>query len=156
MQASDLPQTSLESRTLLRFPIDGVPRSPNRPPDFDAFPRISWWRWIPAHNFTSQHIALAQQSLQGLALFGEPRWFEAVRGDAAIAIATALRVRKRLGPRSLPMDIAMTALVCIAARGDIPTISFVASMLKERAKHEPRCDVLSTSWLSIGFSSKGN
>ena len=117
-------------------------------------PVTSWWRWLPAHGFTLYRVEQSRNGIRNLAILGEPRWFEAINGNAAVAIGAALRTVKKHGTKSIPVDLAMTALACSARDGDVSAISLMASTLYKRAAVEPRCAALSNSWQLLLVKSK--
>jgi hypothetical protein len=109
-----------------------------------------WWRGIAAPNFHVMALSAMRASIEKIEMLGEPRWRDAVAGDAAAAVGIALHLdHKRASPGKL--DLVMTALV-INARGGNATACVVLSNIIRRlpgaGKREAR---IATSWLMQAF-----
>ncbi|WP_439923652.1 hypothetical protein [Nitrobacter sp. JJSN] len=108
---------------------------------------LSWWRTRPADQCKEADVRIARHFLTRSAIIGEPHWFLGAAGDAAITIGVALRAQRRKGNTLVTVDLAMTAVLCCALEGDVTAALLMASMLKLRTDIDPRCKILSDSWL---------
>jgi hypothetical protein len=104
-----------------------------------------WWRSIAAPNFHSMALGAMKAAVEKVEMLGEPSWRDAVAGDAAAAVGTAILFdRQKAAPGKL--DLAMTALVVCACEGDAASCLMIAYMLKRLPKAGRREKRLSTSW----------
>ena len=84
-----------------------------------SFPHpLSWWRSRCADEFKDIDVNIARHILRRSAIIGEPHWFLGAAGDAAVAIGVALRTQRQFRHALLPLDVAMTAVLCVALEGD--------------------------------------
>lgn len=114
-----------------------------------TFPHpLSWWRVRPADNFKRPDVCIARRFLAKTAIVGEPYWFAGASGNAAVAINVARRVQRQGAASLVSIDVAMTAVLCIALEGSLTAALFLAAALKRRTHIDPRCAALSDSWLS--------
>jgi len=114
-----------------------------------TFPHpLAWWRTLRAEQFRKPHIRVVRRLLSQSAIIGEPHWFLAAAGDAAVAIGVALRVQKSGARTLVPLDLAMSAVLCIALDGNATGALVMASALKRRSEIDARCAALSDSWLA--------
>jgi hypothetical protein len=107
---------------------------------------LNWWRTRAAGDFKKVDVAIARHFLGRTGIIGEPHWYLAASGDAAVAVGVALRVQKR-GMSPLLMDVAMTAVLCSAIEGDI-TAALLISAIVQRFEGNGSCGkAISDSWL---------
>ena len=109
---------------------------------------LSWWRARPAHAFKDIDVVIARHFLRKSAIIGEPHWFLGATGDAAVALGVALRIQRQERPNLVLLDLAMTAVLCVALEGHTPATLLLSSSLKRRAGIEPHCEALSDTWLN--------
>ncbi|MDI4237770.1 hypothetical protein OZ411_33700 [Bradyrhizobium sp. Arg237L] len=111
-----------------------------------SFPHpLCWWRVRRADAFTKADVCIARHLLRKTAVLGEPHWFLGAAGDPAVAMNVAHRAQRQ-GAR-VSLDVAMTAVLCIALTGDVAAALFLAAALKDRSDIDPPCAALSDSWL---------
>lgn len=110
---------------------------------------LSWWRARPAHAFKEIDVVIARHFLQKSAIIGEPHWFLGAAGDAAVALGVAIRIQRLERPNLVLLDLAMTAVLCVALEGHTPAALLLSSSLERRAGIEPHCDALSDTWLNV-------
>ncbi len=147
---SSNPSNRLTSRRQ-RSPTqaDFVARARRNVPIFIRSPHpFAWWRTLPAQRFRADHILVARRLLMKSAIIGEPHWFLGVAGDAAVTVGVALRIQRAAGSRSVLLDLAMTALVCVAVEGNLTAALLLSSTLRRLSKTDARCGVISESWLA--------
>jgi hypothetical protein len=114
-----------------------------------VFPHpLSWWRVRAADEFKEVDVFIARRLLSKSAIIGEPHWFLGAAGDAAVAINVARRAQKHGGVSLVSLDVAMTAVLCIALEGDVAAALFLSAALKRRSDVDPPCGALSDSWLA--------
>ncbi len=129
---------------------DFVARAQKNVPITVSFPHaLSWWRTLRADQFNRTHVVRARRVLIKSAIIGEPHWFLAAAGDAAVAIGVALRAQKRASDHhlSLDLDLAMTAVLNLAIQGNEVARLLMASALRRQSRLDPLCGALSDSWL---------
>jgi hypothetical protein len=114
-----------------------------------SFPHpFAWWRTLRADRFSVGYVHIARRLLAKSAIIGEPHWFLAAAGDAAVAIGVAVRVQKRAGNTAVLLDLAMTAVACVALEGNQTAALLLSSTLKRRREIDARCAALSDTWLA--------
>lgn len=158
--------TNVSSETLCRR-IRRHPARPSRGSDFVArakrnvpyqieFPHpLSWWRTRPAYGFKGLEISIARRFLRDTGIMGEPHWYLGAAGDAAVAIGVAIRIRRQAAPLNLvSLDLAMTAVLCVALEGNAAAALLLSATLKARSTEDPTCVVLSESWLTEEFKKR--
>jgi hypothetical protein len=109
-----------------------------------------WWRGIAAPNFHVMALSAMQASIEKVEILGEPRWRDAVAGDAAAAVGMALLFNRHKASQG-KLDLVMTALVINACGGDATAcvvLSNVIRRLPGAGKREAR---IATSWLMQAF-----
>ena len=124
--------------------------SPNNVPVTPGCSPVTWWRSIAAPNFHVMALGAMQAAIEKVEMLGEPRWRDAVAGDAAAAIGMAL-LFDRQKASSGKFDLVMTALVINACDGDATAcvvLSNVIRRLPGAGKREAR---IATSWLMRAF-----
>jgi len=109
---------------------------------------FSWWRTRQPDAFKKVDVPIARHFLTKTAIIGEPHWFLAVAGDPAVAIGVALRAQKRSSVTLVTLDVAMTAVLCVALEGNITAALLLSNTLKRCADSNPLCSALSDSWLN--------
>ncbi|MGZ5172239.1 MAG: hypothetical protein ACXWCY_32910 [Burkholderiales bacterium] len=114
---------------------------------------MSWWRARPAHAFKEIDVVIARHFLRKSAIIGEPHWFLGATGDAAVALGVAIRIQRQGRPNQVLLDLAMTAVLCVALEGHTPAALLLSSSLKRRAGIEPLCEALSDTWLNVEAAS---
>lgn len=137
---------------------------PSRPPDFLSrarrnvpvqvlFPHpLSWWRTRRPEHFKEIDIHLARFVLSKSAIIGEPYWHLAAAGNLAMAINAARRANKRRGVSLVSLDVAMTAILCIALEGSVEAKLFLAAILHQRSDVDQVFGELSDRWLDFSPS----
>jgi hypothetical protein len=114
---------------------------------------LSWWRVRPAHAFKDIDVVIARHFLRKSAIIGEPYWFLGAAGDAAVALGVALRIQRQERQNLVSLDLAMTAVLCVALEGHTPAALLLSSSLQRRAGIEPLCEALSDTWLNVKAAS---
>jgi len=109
---------------------------------------LSWWRARPAHSFKDIDVVIARLFLRKSAIIGEPHWFLGAAGDAAVALGVAIRILRQERPNQVLLDLAMTAVLCVALEGHAPAALLLSSTLMRRSGIEAHCEVLSDTWLN--------
>jgi len=110
---------------------------------------LSWWRVRPADAFRRMDVVIARHFLRKSAIIGEPFWFLGAAGDAAVALGVAGRIQRQGKLNLISLDLAMTAVLCVALEGHTPAALLLSSSLKQRASIEPLCEALSDTWLVV-------
>lgn len=108
---------------------------------------LTWWRIVPPRFLGEPERLYIDNALSGLAVLGGSQDFAAaLAGDSAAAVAAALSMAP-LRDITLKTDIAMTALLSFALRGD-PAAVLVLSHILGRAQWENSCaEDLGLAWL---------
>jgi hypothetical protein len=109
---------------------------------------LSWWRVRPAHAFKDCDVFIARHFLRKSAILGEAHWFLGAAGDAPVAIGVANRIARRQRPNLVSLDLAMTAVLCVALEGDTAATLLLSAALKRRSDIDPLCGQLSDTWLT--------
>jgi hypothetical protein len=107
---------------------------------------LSWWRTRPADSFRRVDVAIARNMLARTAIIGETHWHLAAAGDAPTAIGVALRTLNRDGNATASLDVAMTAVLCIAIEGDSAAALLLSAALKRRSDSDQTL-ALADTWL---------
>lgn len=124
------------SRTRKRAPVDIALPHP-----------LSWWRTRSADEFKKIDVVIARTVLTRTGIIGEPHWHLGAAGDPAVAIGVALRTQRR--PNSIvALDVAMTAVLCVALEGDLTAALILSAALRCRADIGAHCGAISDSWLA--------
>lgn len=110
---------------------------------------LSWWRTRPADSFRKVDVAIARNILRRTAIIGEPHWHLGAIGHAPTAIGVALRTLRRDGNGFASLDVAMSAVLCIAIEGEPAATLLMSAALKRRGDDDPTCNALSDSWLTF-------
>lgn len=122
----------------------------NAIPDFrsmdeTSFRALRWWRSTRADNFHAPSLSQMKAAVANVAMLAEPRWHDAISGDASAAIAIVLAMGIH-NSHTLKFDICMTALVVCACEGDAASCLVIAWVLRRLPKAKTRQKRLSTSW----------
>jgi hypothetical protein len=107
---------------------------------------LSWWRTRSADEFKKIDVVIARSVLTRSAIIGEPHWHLGAAGDPAVAIGVALRAQRRPGS-IVALDVAMTAVLCVALEGDLTAALILSAALRCRAEVDGP-GAISDSWLS--------
>jgi hypothetical protein len=83
------------------------------------------------------------------AIIGEPHWHIGASGNVSVAINVARRANKQRGASLVSVDVAMTAVLCIALEGNLEARLFLAAILDQRSETDRACGFLSDSWLEF-------
>ncbi|WP_271599414.1 hypothetical protein [Bradyrhizobium sp. CCBAU 45384] len=110
---------------------------------------LSWWRTRRPGEFKEVDIYIARFVLSKSAIIGEAHWHLGAAGNAAIAINVARRANKRRGASLVSLDVAMTAVLCIALEGNIEAKLFIAAILHQRSEIDQISGELSDRWLDF-------
>jgi len=105
-------------------------------------PALAWWRTIPRCKLGPTHAAAIDKILGNVALAGGLRWEDAVHGDAAAAIANALRLFP-IATASVRIDLVMTAVLRAAIDGDLAADMVILKAVRDydgrrRSQHDRR------------------
>jgi hypothetical protein len=109
-----------------------------------------WWRSIAAPNFHLMALGAMKAAIEKVEMLGEPRWRDAVAGDAAAAVGLALLFDPHK-VSSGKLDLVMTALVICACEGNA-TACLVLSRIIRRLPNAGNSEArVATSWLMQAF-----
>jgi hypothetical protein len=108
---------------------------------------LTWWRTRPAHSFKDADVLIARRFLKKSAIIGEPHWFLGAEGDAAVALGVAMRIRRQQRSNLVSLDLAMTAVLCVALEGNAAAALLLSATLKRSSGTDRLHHVLSDSWL---------
>ncbi|MDF0498262.1 hypothetical protein [Bradyrhizobium yuanmingense] len=129
---------------------DFLARAQRNVPVEVRFPHpLSWWRIRKPEDFKKVDIYIARYVLSKSAIIGEPHWHVGVAGNASVAINVARRANKRQGASLVSVDVAMTAVLCIALEGNLEARLFLSAILDRRFETDRLCRFLSDSWLDF-------
>jgi hypothetical protein len=92
-------------------------------------------------------VAIARNILRRTAIIGEIHWHLGAEGDAATAIGAAWRMLRRGSDSLLSLDVAMTAVLCLAIEGEPAAALLLSAALKRRSSSDHACHALADSWL---------
>ena len=115
---------------------------------------LHWWRLVPAPAFKQPNIVELRRVLMQTGIIGEPQWAAAVRGDAAAAIGVAIRTIERHEVTAIPVDLAMSAVLCCAVENNAAAALLLSLVLQRRAAVDHRCAVLAPTWHNAEFSNR--
>jgi hypothetical protein len=134
-----------------------MPASPKHTPDAVAIPRVppssptEWWRSRRPDSLSRKDVNRIRWAMIGSEIGGEPHWRRAILGSAPAAISIAVRQLK-LRPIDAPeVDLALSALLCCAIEGCMPSAIVISSALSRRAEIDAQCETLSDLWLKADF-----
>lgn len=109
-------------------------------------PPLQWWRRLPAHAFTADHVSVLLRAFAGIGMVGEPRWEGAVHGHPAAAVGVALRIIKEHRSPTPVVDLTMSTVLVAAIAGDQAAI-MVLTMVIDRRVPGAHKDEIKRSWL---------
>ena len=92
-----------------------------------------------------------REALLNTEVHGDPEWFRAVLGDAAIAIRIAVEQLKVRKITDTEVDLALSAVMACALEGEPTSAILISSALRRRSKCDPSCMDLSLLWLVAKF-----
>jgi hypothetical protein len=110
---------------------------------------LSWWRTRRPEQFKQVDLYIARYVLTKSAIIGEPHWHLGAAGNPSIAINVARRANKRRGASLVSVDVAMTAVLCIALEGNVEAKLFLAAILHQRSDVDQVSGELSDRWLDF-------
>jgi hypothetical protein len=110
---------------------------------------MRWWR----HHLAQDYDRHMRACLAKFELMGEARWFDAATGDAAAAIAIALKCRS-LDCTGDEFDLAMTALTICALQGSAGASVVMSRMLRCLPADGSAKNRIANSWLMLAFAAK--
>lgn len=113
-------------------------------------PPLQWWRLFSAEAFRPSDIRIIRRAMRLSCGLDDPRWIEAMRGDASSAIGLAVKTFRGADDRTT--DLAMSALVCCALEGNPSAVIVIAAALRRRVATDPTAGALETSWYLADFS----
>lgn len=109
-----------------------------------------WWRTIAAPNFHLMALGAMKAAIEKVEVLGEPRWRDAVAGDAAAAVGVALSLKRQdVAPGML--DLVMTALVICACEGNATACIVLSNVIRRLPNGGKRGARVATSWLMRAF-----
>ncbi|MEH2539235.1 MULTISPECIES: hypothetical protein [unclassified Bradyrhizobium] len=115
-------------------------------------PPTAWWRSIGSKGFHKMALWEMRRSIEKVELLGEPRWRDAVAGDAAAAIGIVLSMRPEDSSRQ-KFDLAMTALVVCACGGSAAACIVLANVIRRLPSAGNAEARIATSWRVRAFRS---
>jgi hypothetical protein len=112
---------------------------------------LSWWRMVKPSDMGPKSYIPVRRALIGTDLPDECNWKAAFSGNAACAIGAAVRqIRKHdIGAREV--DLAMSAVLVNALRGDAASAILISWALRKRAAKDEASASLSSLWLVSNF-----
>lgn len=110
---------------------------------------LSWWRTRRPAHFKEVDIYIARHVLTKSAIIGESHWHLGAAGNLAIAINVARRANKKRGGSLVSVDVAMTAVLCLALEGNVEAKLFLAAILHQRSEVDQVSGELSDGWLGF-------
>lgn len=110
---------------------------------------LTWWRTRRPDQFKHVDIYIARYVLSKSAIIGEAHWHLGAAGNPAVAINVARRANKRRGASLVSLDVAMTAVLCVALEGHIQAKLFLAAILNQRSAFDQVAVDLSDLWLDF-------
>jgi hypothetical protein len=111
---------------------------------------LTWWRTMRAEAHDDSTSALMREALSTIAIIGEPRWRQAMTGDAAAAIGLVMSMTPRHCGH-LKFDLSATALAICAINGSAAACLVMANVLRKMPDSGPAEARLATSWLTVAF-----
>jgi hypothetical protein len=110
---------------------------------------LQWWRTAPVTALTNDMLEAATCTLSRFTILGEPDWRAAVAGEATTAVGIALRATKNADAPTSRVDLAMTALLRPAFKGNAGAALVMAAIIN-RMVAGAEGQVLATLWLERG------
>ena len=115
------------------------------PEQIQAVYPLTLWRTLDAQQFSSRDVKSLRALLAKTSLLGQPKWAAAVNGDAPAAVAVAVSFIPA-DELTLPLDLAMTALIACAVEGDPGAAIVVSNILLNLRSASPRHQQIAASW----------
>ena len=81
-------------------------------------PIMEWWRYKPLAEVPAHDLPRLKRCIRGFEIIGDLRWRKAAAGDVPAAIAVAIRLVKHGLIATPVMNLAGTALLIAAIKGD--------------------------------------
>jgi hypothetical protein len=114
---------------------------------------LTWWRTREPCTFSRPGIESKRlQALIRRRSILDPDWPNAVKGDASAAIAVAIRQLKKHVICAEEIDLALSAVLTCALKGDVTSPIVLSSALRRRTRVVPECSHLVESWLKVRFA----
>lgn len=111
---------------------------------------LAWWRLLPPGSFGNIERLLLVETIKRISVLrGGADLAAAMRGDATAAIGVALELMP-IGEITLPVEIAMTALVRVALEGNATAALVAAQVVGLTDLGHEREIELAASWLTYG------
>jgi hypothetical protein len=139
--------------TVLDFPRQQTPTDPRAAPmklpgaDEDTtFPPHEFWRRLPADAFGEDERAALRTLLAAARPFGVDSWREALAGDAAAAVAMALRLSGVDVLDTIRHDVVMSMVLSHALAGSQAAKTILAFTLDRRRFLGEDVEALTRSW----------
>lgn len=120
-------------------------------PDLAPFSPLTWWRTRKPSALLCRGIGGIREALLGTEIHGEPEWFRAILGDAAVAIRIAIEQMKMRKITATEVDLSLSAVLACALEGEPTSAIVISSALRRRSKCDPSCRNLSLLWLVAKF-----
>jgi hypothetical protein len=133
------------------MPASGNRASSSFSPGLAPFSPLIWWRTRKPSVLLCRGISGIREALLGTEIHGEPDWYRAILGDAAVAIRVAVAQMKGRKITATEVDLALSAVLACALEGDPASAILISSALRRRSKFDPSCRQLSLLWLVAKF-----
>lgn len=117
---------------------------------------LTWWRRLPAEMFGDAERQLLTETIGRLAVLrGGDDLAAAIRGDIAAAIGAALGLMP-IEEITAPVDITMTALMCVALDGNAGAALVMAQVIGLTDVGHKLAAELAAAWLAFGERHSGD
>lgn len=110
---------------------------------------LHWWRTRAPRSLRRSDIRVLRAHLLRTPV-ADLDWFRAATGDAAAAIAVAIRAMQTAGMTNPVVDAALSAVLCCALEGDSASPVVILSALNRRSRFDSRSAELSRFWRRSG------
>lgn len=116
----------------------------------ETYSPLAWWRRLPPEAFGDTERLLLVKTIRRISvLHGGGDLAAAIRGDAAAAIGTALGLMP-IEEITTPVDITMTALMCVALDGNAAPALVMAQVVGLTDVGHELAGELASAWLAFG------
>ena len=115
--------------------------------DLASVSPLIWWRTRRPGPLLCRSISKIREALLETEIDGEPDWFRAILGNAAVAIRIAVDQMKANKITAAEIDLALSAVLACALEGEPASAILISSALRRRSKCDPSCKTLSALWL---------
>jgi hypothetical protein len=112
---------------------------------------LIWWRTRQPSVALWRRVEEISEALAGTEIHGEPDWLRAIQGDAVVAVRVAANQLKVCKIGAGEIDVALSAVLACALRGDPASAILISSALRRRSKRDSYCIRLSLLWLIAKF-----